>query len=108
MLETAKRLADCGIDGIKIHLLYVVKGTILDKMWKNGAYIPMEQTEYVDTVCDFLELLPKNIIIQRITGDPHPDELRAPLWAGHYRQTFNLIQETLEARDSFQGCNYQG
>jgi hypothetical protein len=108
MLETAKVLADCGIDGIKIHLLYVVKGTILDKMWRSGAYIPMEQAEYVDTVCDFLELLPKKIIIQRITGDPHPDELRAPLWAGQYRQTFNLIQDTLEARDSFQGCKYQG
>lgn len=107
MRETAKRLADSGIHGVKIHLLYVIKGTFLDKMWKNGEYIPMEQTEYVDMVCDVLELLPKEIIIQRITGDPHLDELRAPLWAGRYRETFNYIQHTLENRDSFQGKRYK-
>ncbi|MEN8212502.1 MAG: TIGR01212 family radical SAM protein, partial [Thermodesulfobacteriota bacterium] len=82
-------------------------GTILDTMWKRGEYIPMEQKEYVDTVCDFLELLPDNIIIQRITGDPHADELQAPMWAGRYRETFNMIQDTLEKRDSFQGLKYK-
>jgi len=107
MLETAKMLADSPINGIKIHLLYVIKGTFLDRMWKTGAYVPMEQRQYVDMVCDFLERLPKRIIIQRITGDPHSDELRAPLWAGRYRETFNLIQATLENRDSFQGKKYK-
>jgi radical SAM protein (TIGR01212 family) len=107
MLKTAKTLADSPINGVKIHLLYVVKGTMLDNMWKRGEYIPMEQKEYVDTVCDFLELLPNNIIIQRITGDPHTDELQAPMWAGRYRETFNMIQNTLEKRDSFQGKKYK-
>ncbi|WP_299980443.1 TIGR01212 family radical SAM protein [Desulfobacula sp.] len=107
MIETAKILADSLINGVKIHLLYVIKGTILDKMWKNGDYIPMEQEEYVDMVCDFLEFLPKEMIIQRITGDPHSDELRAPMWAGRYRETFNMIQHTLENRDSFQGKRYR-
>ena len=108
MLETAKILADYGINGVKIHLLYVIKGTVLDKMWKNKDYIPMEQAEYVNMVCDFIELLPKEMIIQRITGDPHSDELRAPLWAGRYRETFNMIQHTFEERDSFQGMRYNG
>ncbi len=108
MLETAKVLADSGINGIKIHLLYVVRGTLLEKMWLQGEYRPMEQGEYVDMVCDFLELLPENIIIQRITGDPHPDELRAPLWAAQYRETFNMIQDMLEKRDSYQGRKYMG
>ncbi len=107
MLETAKILADSKIDGVKIHLLYVIKGTYLDQMWKNGDYTPLEQEEYVDLVCDFLERLPKQIIIQRITGDPHSDELRAPLWAGRYRDTFNMIQKTLESRDTFQGRKYR-
>jgi len=107
MLESAKILADSSVNGVKIHLLYVVKGTMLDKMWKNGEYTPMEQKEYVDTVCDFIELLPDNIIIQRITGDPHGDELRAPMWAGRYRETFNMIQHTFEKRDSFQGIKYK-
>jgi hypothetical protein len=106
MLETARTLADGGINGIKIHLLYVIKGTPLEKLWQRGEYKPMEQAEYVDRVCDFLELLPEHIIIQRITGDPHPDELRAPLWAAQYRETFNLIQDLLEKRDTFQGRYY--
>jgi hypothetical protein len=106
MLETARTLADGGINGIKIHLLYVVKGTPLEKLWQRGEYTPMEQAEYVEMVCDFLELLPEHIIIQRITGDPHPDDLRAPLWAARYRETFNLIQDLLEKRDTFQGRRY--
>ena len=108
MLETAEILADSGINGIKIHLLYVVKGTALEKMWLQGEYAPLAQAEYVDIVCDFLELLPEHIIIQRITGDPHPDELRAPLWAAQYRETFNMIQDMLEKRDTFQGRKYKG
>ena len=106
MLKTAEMLAHSPINGVKIHLLYVIKGTHLAKMWKNGDYIPMEQEEYVEAVCDFLELLPDRIIIQRITGDPHSDELQAPMWAGRYRETFNMIQHTLEKRDSFQGMRY--
>lgn len=103
MLESAKILGDMGINGVKIHLLYVIKGTPLDRMYKQGKYTPLAQQEYADLVCDYLELLPKDIIIQRITGDPHADELRAPLWAARYRETFNIIQHTLEERDSFQG-----
>lgn len=106
MLKTAKKLADSPINGVKIHLLYVIKDTMLDNMWKRGEYIPLEQKEYVDLVCDFLELLPNHIIIQRITGDPHANELQAPMWAGRYRETFNMIQDTLEKRDSFQGKKY--
>ena len=106
MLESARGLANSGVNGVKIHLLYVVKGTRLDYMWKHNEYTPMEQAQYVEMVCDFLELLPEHMIIQRITGDPHPDELRAPLWAGRYRETFNMIQDTLEQRNSFQGMRY--
>lgn len=103
MLESARVLAGMGINGVKLHLLYVVKGTPLDEIYLQGGYHCMEQAEYVDVVCEFLELLPGEIVIQRITGDPHADELRAPAWAGRYRETFNLIQHTLAERDAFQG-----
>jgi len=103
MMESARTLAEMGINGVKIHLLYVIKKTALDRLWQKGEYTCMAQQEYVEMVCDFLERLPKSIIIQRITGDPHGDELRAPAWAGRYRETFNMIQHTLEKRDSFQG-----
>ena len=103
MLDSAKVIADLGVNGVKIHLLYVIKGTPLDRMYQSGAYTPLAQQAYVDLVCDFLERLPEEIIIQRITGDPHASELVAPAWAGRYRETFNMIQHTLEARDSCQG-----
>lgn len=107
MLETAKILAALPIDGVKIHLLYVIKDTPLDEMYLKGQYIPMEQEAYVQTVCDFIERLPERIVIQRITGDPHANELRAPEWAGRYRETFNMIQQTFEKRNSFQGMRYR-
>ncbi len=103
MLDNARILGDLGVNGVKIHLLYVVCGTALDTMYAQGRYTPLEQQEYVDLVCDFLERLPRSMIIQRITGDPHPDELVAPLWSARYRETFNMIQHTLKARDSYQG-----
>lgn len=106
MLQTARYLARSGIHGIKLHLLYVIKDTPLDRLFLAGRYRPMAQSTYVETVCDFLELLPEQMVIQRITGDPHGSELRAPAWAGRYRETFNLIQQALAQRNTFQGKQY--
>jgi len=103
MLATANAIADMGIDGIKLHLLYVVKGTQLADFYGTGKYKCLSQQEYADLVCDFLERLPKNMVIQRLTGDPHPEELVAPLWSLKKAQTLNLIRETLEKRNSWQG-----
>jgi hypothetical protein len=103
MLETAKAVANMEIDGIKIHLLYIVKGTKLDKLYRTGKYKCLEQQEYVDLVCDFLELIPKDMVIQRLTGDPHPEELVAPMWSLKKMETLALIRDALEKRDSWQG-----
>ena len=103
MLETAKRVAGMEIDGIKLHLLYVVKGTKLEKLYSAGEYRCLEQQEYADLVCDFLELIPQNMVIQRLTGDPHPEELVAPAWSLKKTETLSLIRNTLEKRDSWQG-----
>jgi uncharacterized protein len=107
MLETARYLARSGVQGIKLHLLYVIRNTPLDLLFLAGKYQPMAQSAYVETVCDFLELLPEQMVIQRITGDPHGSELRAPAWAGRYRETFNQIQQALVQRDTFQGKKFQ-
>ena len=103
MLETARKVGELGVDGVKLHLLYVVKGTALERLWKKGAYHCLDQRFYVDTVCDFIAMLPQNVVIQRITGDPHPDELVAPDWSLDRTVTFKMIQETLEKRDIWQG-----
>jgi len=103
MIETAKTIAAMEIDGVKLHLLYVVKGTRLEKIYARGEYRCLSQQEYVDLVCDFLEHLPGDMVIQRLTGDPHPDELVAPMWSLDKNRTLALIQERLKKRNTWQG-----
>ncbi|UCG66418.1 MAG: TIGR01212 family radical SAM protein [Deltaproteobacteria bacterium] len=106
MLATAKAVAAMGIDGIKIHLLYVVKGTRMEKLYLEGKYRCLEQEEYVNLVCDFLELLPPDMVIQRLTGDPHPHELVAPEWSLRKNETLSRIKEILAERESWQGKGF--
>ena len=106
ILETAQKIADLGIHGVKVHLLYVVKGTPLEREYRAGRYRPLEQAEYAEWVCDFLELLPPEMVIQRITGDPHPEELVAPGWSLDKNGTRNLILEILKKRNSRQGKRF--
>ncbi|CAB5135248.1 [4Fe-4S]-AdoMet protein YhcC/YtqA [Olavius algarvensis associated proteobacterium Delta 3] len=103
MLDTARFITDLGLDGIKIHLLYVVRGTPLENLYGRGRYRCLEQEEYVDLVCDFLERLPERVVIQRLTGDPHPAELVAPEWALKKTENLRRIRERLVERDTWQG-----
>jgi len=103
MIRTAELLADMAIDGVKIHLLYVIKGTALATMYQQHRFQCLEQEEFAALVCDVLEHLPKSTIIQRLTGDPHPQELVAPQWALRKQETLGLIHTILETRDSYQG-----
>ena len=107
ILHTAEAVSDLRIDGIKLHLLYVVKGTPLEALYRQGNYKCLNRKEYVDLVCDFLERLPEDMVIQRLTGDPHPEELVAPQWALNKSETLRRINETLEQRDSWQGKLYK-
>jgi radical SAM protein (TIGR01212 family) len=106
MLATAEAVAAMGIDGIKIHLLYVIKGTGMEKLYQEGTYRCLEQDEYANLVCDFLELLPPDMVIQRLTGDPHPDELVAPEWSLRKNETLSRIKKILADRDSWQGKGF--
>jgi hypothetical protein len=108
ILHTAKTISDLGIDGVKLHLLYVIKGTPLETLYRLGNYRCLEQQEYIDLVCDFLERIPPEMVIQRLTGDPHPEELVAPHWSREKSETLRQINETLEQRDSWQGSKAGG
>ena len=103
MLDSAKLMTDLKIDGVKIHLLYVVKNTPMAAMYESGQYTCLTQDEYVDIVCDFLEQLPPEIVVQRITSDPHPYELLAPAWALQKKETIEQIKNRLAHRDTWQG-----
>ncbi len=104
--NTAKALAALGIDGVKIHLLYVVKGTVLEKWHAKGLYRPLGRDEYIDLVCEFLEHLPPDTVIQRLTGDPHRHELVAPAWALEKSKNLAAIRQALEDRDVWQGKQF--
>nr|WP_155314448.1 TIGR01212 family radical SAM protein [Desulfosarcina ovata] len=108
MLDTADIIADMGIDGLKLHLLYVVRGTALEALYRDGRYHCLEQREYVDRVCAFIERLPETMIIQRLTGDPHPNELVAPAWSLEKRETLEMIHDLFRERNTWQGKQYSG
>lgn len=103
ILHTAATVQKLAIDGIKLHLLYVVKGTRLEALYRQGEFQCLGQQEYVDLVCDFLERISPTMVVQRLTGDPHPGELAAPAWSLEKAETLQLIRKTLEQRDSWQG-----
>jgi radical SAM protein (TIGR01212 family) len=100
---TAQTLAAAGIDGVKIHNLYVVRGTRLEADFRSGGYRCLERHAYVEQVVDVLERLPAAAVIQRLTGDPHPQELVAPEWSRDKAGTLSAIHAALERRDTWQG-----
>jgi uncharacterized protein len=106
MMETARFVAGLPINGIKIHSLFVTKGTALADLYQNGEYACLDREEYIETLIDFLELLPPDMVVQRITGDPNPAELIAPLWTLEKTQNISLINKRLEERDAWQGKRY--
>ncbi len=107
VMETAKEIGRLHPDAIKIHSLYINKGTRLEELYLSGKYRPLEREEYVSMTCNFLEVIPPDIVIQRLTGDPRPSELVAPLWTLDKHKTISLIQKELEKRDSWQGKKYE-
>jgi uncharacterized protein len=106
VLHTADTVADLGIDGVKLHLLYVVKDTPLESLYRQGKYRCLALQEYAELVCDFLERIPAGMVVQRLTGDPHPAELVAPLWSLQKSETLRRIKQILEERNSWQGKHF--
>jgi hypothetical protein len=103
MLDTADAIAAMGIHGIKLHLLYVVRGTPMETWYRDGRYRCLEQQEYAQRVCEFIERLPETMIIQRLTGDPHPEELVAPSWSLQKKETLDLIHSIFAEKNTWQG-----
>ena len=95
-----------GVDGIKIHLLHVIKDTPMEKMLKKGMLTLMSQEEYINLVCDQLEILPETMIVHRLTGDGKRDELVGPLWSLKKWEVLNAIDDELKKRNSYQGIKY--
>jgi radical SAM protein (TIGR01212 family) len=96
MMATAKKLAELNIEGIKIHPLHILKGSELEKLYRQGKVSLLEEDAYVDLVCAFLENLPHDIIVQRLTGQGSREDHIAPLWALNKTDTIRKILTKLK------------
>ncbi len=103
MLETVKYLNKLKINGIKIHMLYIVKDTPLYDMYKENKFHILTKEEYIDIVVSQLELLDENIVIHRITGDPKKEDLIEPKWLLKKFCVLNDIDKEMVRRDTYQG-----
>lgn len=103
MLKTAQKLAELKVDGVKIHMLCALEGTKLSQLHEQGKISFMSEEDYLNTVCDFLEILPPEITIHRLAGNGLKKNLIAPRWLGKKLDALNKIDRKLEKRNSYQG-----
>lgn len=90
-------------DGIKLQLLHILKGTDLLKDYENSKFNALTMEQYIDILCDAVSIIPKNVIIHRLTGDGDKKILVAPLWSGNKKVVLNTINKTFEERNIIQG-----
>jgi len=104
MMATARAVSSLPIDGLKMHHLYVAKGTPLEKLYREGKVKLFTVEEYVPLAADFLERIRSEISIQRLVGDTSGDYLVAPIWPMSKSAVFNAISAELRRRRSYQGA----
>lgn len=103
MIATACFLSRLDIQAVKIHVLYVVRGTALERLYREGQYRCLTREEYVQACAAFLAHLPSHVIVQRVTGDPHPEELVAPQWTLEKQKNLQALLSYMDQEGLFQG-----
>lgn len=106
IMQTAQKLAQLQVDGVKIHMLCALENTRLADMYRHGEIDFMSEDEYVSMVCDFLEYLPPNTSIHRLAGNGLKKNLIAPRWLGKKLDCLNKIDREFIKRNSYQGIKY--
>ena len=94
-INTARHLSDLGIDGIKFHMLYVVRGTDLENDYLSGKFKTLSHDEYTVILKGCISVLKEDIIVHRLTGDGAKKDLVAPLWSGNKKKVLNHINKEL-------------
>lgn len=95
----------CGFtDGLKLQLLHVLKNTALEKSYLNKEFQTLTLESYADILCKAISIIPRDVVVHRITGDAPKKDLIAPLWSADKKRVLNYINGELEKRDIFQGC----
>ena len=106
MVDTCRAVASSDVHGVKLHPLYVIEGTRLAHMSRNGEYRPLTEEEAIDTTLRALEVLRPDTVIHRMTSDPHPEELVTPLWMLDKRGVRARLDREMRLRDVRQGSRW--
>lgn len=106
ILKSALTVARLHPHSIKLHLLHILKGTVMAEQYVRGEFDVLSRDEYVNLIVDILELIPEDIVIQRLTGDGGRDSLIAPLWSLKKFVVLNEIDKEMLRRDCCQGDKY--
>jgi len=101
--QTAREIARLKPDGVKIHCLYIHKGTALEQDYRKGMFQPIEREEFLASACNVVEMLPPTTVIERLTGDPLKNLLVAPAWTLRKQEILRAIEQELTRRDTRQG-----
>jgi len=102
-LISLERVLEQGIEGLKLHPLHVVKGTMLANQWRRGEYTPWRMEDYVQTVADMVERTPEAVLYHRLTGTASADILLMPKWCNWKWRVLNAIEHELARRGTRQG-----
>ncbi len=106
MVRSAKTLNQLNLDALKIHHLHVVKDTPLADLYIENPFKVFPETEWINLVCNFLELLDPRIVIQRLCGEAKQDTLIAPVWKSGKSEVLQGIKREFERRDTWQGYRF--
>ena len=99
-------MAELHPEQLKIHMLYVVRGTVMEELYRRGEAALMSREEYISLTVEQLERLAPDIVIGRVTGDALEDELVAPLWGRDKRAVLNGIDKAFSKLETWQGKLY--
>lgn len=95
-VETTKQAVAAGTNGVKFHLLHVLRGTDLERAYDNGEFSCLELEEYASILTQCIKALPNHVVVHRITGDGAKRDLIAPLWSGNKKRVLNYLNHYLE------------
>ena len=103
ILKSVSYISNLNVWGVKLHMLHILKNTDLAQYYAEHPFKILSQEEYIDIICDSLELLNENIVIHRLTGDGKKSDLIEPLWTLNKLKVLSDIDKELKIRDSYQG-----
>ena len=105
MARTAEYIGRSGAEGIKLHLLHVLRNTDLAEEYGRGVFRTMELEEYISALERCIRRLPRSVVIHRLTGDGAKKDLIAPLWSGDKKRVLNAIRASFLRDDLVQGSD---